>query len=185
MAALTCHGYVRLLALAGAAAMSVPASAQSLEELLAPRPVDCAAAAIRLSAGFPADEVRCGGKQVEARGDGFILSVTAYVPGMFWYQPVRAYFKDSPAFHEMSDWSDEEDSRNRFDYATFRGDLVGDETDVLSCVAMTRHSSPYMGRGFLAQHLIVGIYCDGNYGEAPVPTARIDEVIGAIEFEFE
>lgn len=139
----------------------------------------------RLAESFQADIVDCYGHLIEARGDHFILRLQANLSGMFWYQPVKAYFEDSPAFDGTSDWGDEEDADRRFDYATFRGDLLNDNRGIMSCFALTRHSSPYMGRGFVASHLIVGIYCDDSYGDAPVPDARINEVIDAIEFEFE
>jgi len=151
--------------------------------------VSCAEAPLRMAESFQANIVECGGSWsqhiVEARGDGFTLHLEAYLNGNYWYQPVKAYFKDAPVFDGTSDWGDEEDADRRVDYAAFRGDLKNDDKGVLSCVAITRHSSPYEGRGFIAHHLIVGIYCDENYGDGPVPEARINQVIDAIEFEFE
>jgi len=163
--------------LLAALVVASPASAQN-----------CAEAPLRMAEGFPANIVECGGSWnrniVEARGDHFKLHIE-FLRGNFWYQPVEAYFKDASAFDGTSDWGDEEDAGRRFDYATFRGDLNNDYTGVLSCVAITRHSSPYEGRGLIAHHLVVGVYCDDSYGNGPVPEARIDQVIDAIEFDFE
>jgi hypothetical protein len=122
---------------------------------------------------------------IAARGDHFKLYLEAHLNGFYWYQPVRSYIQDSASFDGTADWGEEHDARRRFDYATFRGDLHSDDAGVLSCVAITRHSAPYMGRGFFSQHLIAGIYCDDSYGEAAVPEARIKEIIDAIEFDFE
>lgn len=152
------------------------------------RAQSCVDAPLRMAEGLPANIVECGGDWnghiVEARADHFKLHLE-YLQGNFWYQPVKAYFKDSPEFDGISDWGDEEDADRRFDYATFRGDLISDHADVLSCGAITRHSSPYEGRGVTAHHLIVGIYCDSSYGEQPVPEARISQLIDAIEMDFE
>jgi hypothetical protein len=165
------------LMLAAALAVAGPARAQS-----------CVDAPLRMAENFQANIVECGGDWnghiVEARADHFKLHLE-YLQGNFWYQPVKAYFKDSPAFDGISNWGDEEDANRRFDYATFRGDLISDHAGVLSCVAITRHSSPYEGRGVIAHHLIVGIYCDDSYGDQPVPEARILQVIDAIEMDFE
>jgi hypothetical protein len=148
----------------------------------------CTEAPLRMAESFPANIVECGGSWnrniVEARGDHFKLHLE-FLRGNFWYQPVKAYFQDASGFDGTSDWGDEEDAGRRFDYATFRGDLVNDHAGVLSCVAITRHSSPYEGRGAIARHLVVGIYCDDSYGDGPVPEARINQVIDAIEFDFE
>lgn len=145
----------------------------------------CADAPFRMTEAFQANIVNCYGYFIEARGDHFKLFLQAAQSGPYWYQPVRAYFEEASAFDGTSDWGEEQDADRRFDYATFRGDLLNDNAGVLSCVAITRHSSPYMGRGFISLHLIVGFYCDDSYGEAPVPDARINEIIDAIEFDFE
>ena len=167
-----------LAALLGAFAAAGAANAQS-----------CVDEPLRMAEGFQANIVECAGTYnrhfVEAHSDHFKLHLEAYTEGNFWYQPVKAYFKDSPAFDGISDWGDEEDADRRFDYATFRGDLNNDDAGVISCVAITRHSSPYEGRGVIAHNLIVGIYCDDSYGDQPVPEARINQVIDAIEFDFE
>ena len=149
----------------------------------------CADAPFRMAESFQANIVECDGAYsrhlIVARGDRFKLYLEALLQGSFWYQPVRAYFEASASFDGTSDWGEEQDADRRFDYATFRGDLLDDYAGVLSCVAITRHSSPYMGRGVISQHLIAGVYCDETYGEAPIPDARINEIIDAIEFEFE
>lgn len=149
----------------------------------------CVDAPFRMAESFQANIVECNGVWaahfIVARGDRFKLYLEAHLQGSYWYQPVQAYFKDSASFDGTSDWGDEQDADRRFDYATFRGDLLDDHAGLFSSVAITRHSSPYMGRGLIAQHLIAGIYCDESYGEAPIPDARIDEIIDAIEFEFE
>ena len=149
----------------------------------------CAGAPFRMAESFQANIVECAGSHfthyVVARGNRFRLSLEAHLNGSFWYQPVKAYFQDSKSFDGTSDWGEEQDADRRFDYATFRGDLLNDNAGMLSCVAITRHSSPYMGRGVIAQHLVAGIYCDESYGEATVPDARINEIIDAIEFDFE
>jgi hypothetical protein len=145
----------------------------------------CADATLRMTEDFQAKIVNCYGYFIEARGDHFKLSLQAAQSGPYWYQPVRAYFEQASAFDGTSDWGEEQDAARRFDYATFRGDLLDDNAGVLSCVAITRHSSPYMGRGFISLHLIAGFYCDDSYGEAPIPDARINEIIDAIEFDFE
>jgi hypothetical protein len=153
------------------------------------RAESCADAPFRMAESFQANIVECAGSYfthfIVARGDRFKLYLEAHLSGSYWYQPVKAYFKDSKSFDGTSDWGEEQDADRRFDFATFRGDLLDDNAGVLSCVAITRHSSPYMGRGLIAQHLVAGIYCDESYGEAPIPDARINEVIDAIEFEFE
>jgi hypothetical protein len=149
----------------------------------------CVDVPFRMAESFQANIVECDGvwaaHYIVARGDRFKLYLEAHLQGSYWYQPVKAYFADSASFDGTSDWGDEQDADRRFDYATFRGDLLDDNAGVLSCVGITRHSSPYMGRGLIAQHLIAGIYCDDSYGEAPIPDARINEIIDAIEFDFE
>ncbi len=167
-----------LATIISAAVFSLPAGAGS-----------CADAPFRMAGSFQANIVECDGAysrhSIVARGDHFKLYLEALLQGSFWYQPVKAYFQDSASFDGTSDWGEEQDAERRFDYATFRGDLLDDYAGVLSCVAITRHSSPYMGRGVISQHLIVGVYCDESFGEAPIPDARINEIIDAIEFEFE
>ena len=167
-----------LAAIAAVAGFSLPARAGS-----------CVDVPFRMAESFQANIVECDGAwaahYIIARGDHFKLYLEAHLQGSYWYQPVKAYFKDSASFDGTSDWGEEQDADRRFDYATFRGDLLDDNAGVLSCVAITRHSSPYMGRGLIAQHLIAGVYCDESYGEAPIPDARINEIIDAIEFEFE
>ena len=41
-----------------------------------------------------------------------------YLQGNFWYLPVKAYSRKSPAFDSMSDWGDEGCADRRFHYAT-------------------------------------------------------------------
>jgi hypothetical protein len=167
-----------LAAIAAAAGFSLPALAGSCVDL-----------PFRMAESFQANIVECdsdwAAHYIVARGGRFKLYLEAHLQGSYWYQPVKAYFKDSESFDGTSDWGEERDADRRFDYATFRGDLLDDYAGVLSCVAITRHSSPHMGRGLIAKHLVAGIYCDEANGDAPIPDARINEVIDAIEFEFE
>lgn len=180
----------RLILAAVVAAAAAPVAAQDdLSALLGTWSyANCDGSDIRLRTDFDAHTVSCrggriGGSAVRGEGSGFILQLE--VTGPVWYQPVKSYFADARMFESTSDWGDEQDAERRFDYATFRADLKDDDKGVLSCVGITRHSSPYEGRGAIAKNLIVGIYCDENFGDGPVPEARINQVIAAIEFEFE
>lgn len=157
-------------------------------------PAHCAESKLRLSPDFVADRIECLGggvirssPSVRASGEGFSLVLDAHLGGggAYSYQTPKQYFQDSPEFLTMSGWGPSEDGPQRFDYSVFRADLKGDNTGTLSCVALTRHSAPYMGRGWLSQHLILGVYCDETSGDGPVPEARITQVIDAIEFDFE
>ena len=156
-------------------------------------PEHCAESKLRLGPGFAADAIECRGGGViqgepslRARGEGFSLLLDAHISGgvAYTYQTPRQYFETSPMFVATSDWGPAEDGDNRFDYSTFRGDLKDDTAGPLSCLALARHSSPYMGRGW-SQHLVVGIYCDSSYGDQVVPEARISQLIAAIEMDFE
>ena len=77
-----------------------------------------------------------------------------------------------------------EDGDQRFDYSTFRGDLKDDAAGPLSCVALSRHSAPFMGKSW-SKHLVLGIYCDSSTGQQPVPEARIHQLIATLEMDFE
>jgi len=151
---------------------------------LSARAGSCVDAPFRMAESFQANIVECDGAwaahYIVARGDRFKLYLEAHLQGSYWYQPVKAHFADSATFDGTSDWGDEQDADRRFDYATFRGDLLDDYAGVLSCVAITRHSSPYMGRGLIAQHLIAGIYCEVVPSDDPVTAARIDQMTGKI-----
>jgi len=154
---------------------------------------NCAESKLRLGPGFAADSIEClgggvieGRPSVRAHGADFSLLLDAHIGGgvAYAYQTPRQYFETSAMFVSTAEWGPAEDGDNRFDYSTFRGDLKDDTDGPLSCVALSRHSSPYMGRGW-SQHLVVGIYCNSGYGEQPVPEARIAQLIDAIEMDFE
>jgi len=169
-------------------------SAEDLARLLGTwDPAHCAESKLRLSPSFEADTIEClgggaipGSPSVRARGGSFSLVLDAHIGGGggYTYQTPRQYFETSPMFVATSDWGSAEDGDNRFDYSTFRGDLKDDATGPLSCLALSRHSAPYEGRGW-SKHLVVGIYCDSSYGQQPVPQTRIDQLIDAIEMDFE
>lgn len=156
-------------------------------------PAHCAESKIRLIAGFAADKIECLGggviqsrPSVRARGNGFNLVLDAHIGDgtAYSYQTPRQYFETSPMFVSTSDWGPAEDGDQRFDYSTFRGDLKDDAAGPLSCVALSRHSAPFMGKSW-SKHLVVGIYCDSSYDQQPVPETRISQLIDAIEMDFE
>lgn len=149
----------------------------------------CVDEPLRMAEGFQANIVECAGSYnqhfVAVRADHFNMHLEAYTDGNFWYKSVKAYFNDAPMFENISNWGDESDADRRFNYATFSADFKNDDKGMLSCFGVTRHSSPYEGRGVIVHNLLVGVYCDDSYGDQPVPEARIFQVIDAIEFDFE